>query len=300
MPNIELLIREGSIHEINKYLDEGGNLNCLTSDGMDYLSCSIDSGQPEIAKLLIQKGININGHVKSAFTPIQSAILAPNYEMIKLLVKSGVNLNYKGSEEIGYPLHLLCEGYLDKEFFELFINNGANINAQDDNGKTPLQLQVEFLREGITDENLAHSIIIGIFLSHNPEIDIEDNYGNSTRSLCENKLLLSTDEIFKRIAKSILSGDTSPIINMPRIETHNYFENIKSHCLSNGYQIPPGYHKREAFRYFIINHSFTPPKLIALTFPSINEAKIYIYDRKPEQEHKYFQIFDGASLEEIS
>jgi len=62
-------------------------------------------------------------------------------DLARLLIDRGANVNCRG-EEGGTPLHEAAgNGNLD--LAKLLIEHGANINAKDDHGKTPLTIALE-------------------------------------------------------------------------------------------------------------------------------------------------------------
>ena len=73
--------------------------------------------------------------MKDGFTALH---LAKSYEMVKLLIENGANVNAKDAN--GYtPLHTL---YQDAKIMKLLLENGADINAKTINGHTILHIAV--------------------------------------------------------------------------------------------------------------------------------------------------------------
>ena len=144
----------------------GANLEIVNEDGETPLYNAALHGNIEIVKFLIESGANINAvDGISHYTPLHIAIFCPGYgldmndyknyfNIATLLIKSGANLNIESSQH-RTPLHTLVNSSIkinvdfdDEDANELhkdvikiaklLIQGGANVNAVDRNGNTPL------------------------------------------------------------------------------------------------------------------------------------------------------------------
>ena len=153
---------DGSHFEMIKLLiDRGANVNAL--DDTDYTPLLLArNNDGSVAKLLIDAGADINatnrdGETLLYFTATGAAGGGHSRYLIftKFLLsnKAEVNIKLDSGDTI---LHKVYHRYAEEkvsEVCELLIKNGADINAINDKGVTPLDLAIENDRE-ITVKNL--------------------------------------------------------------------------------------------------------------------------------------------------
>ena len=82
--------------------------------------------------------------------PILAAAYNGNIEAVKQHLAAGTDVNVKGGFADGTPLHYAAaNGH--KEIAELLIEKGADLNAKDEDGGTPLDVAISFNRTEIAD-----------------------------------------------------------------------------------------------------------------------------------------------------
>jgi ankyrin repeat protein len=86
-------------------------------------------GNHDLAKILIQAGVNVNQPFAGGMHPLMTAALRNDIEMVRILLNAGANVNYIR------PGGLLCAlSYTNNtEIVSLLINAGANVNASANN-----------------------------------------------------------------------------------------------------------------------------------------------------------------------
>ncbi|KAK8132021.1 hypothetical protein PG999_000194 [Apiospora kogelbergensis] len=120
---------------------EDGTVNFRDEHGRSPLSYIAERGYADIAKLLIEKGADINTANRGGSTPLYFALSSGRTDVAKLLIEKGANINI--ADQTGTtPLHQASfNGYRDVA--ELLIEKGADVNAASQTGSTPL-LQASF------------------------------------------------------------------------------------------------------------------------------------------------------------
>ncbi len=117
--------------DIAKYLIEHGvNVNETDKDGRGLLSQAIvtnSEGSVDFAKYLIEKGAKINRQSNDGWTPLHEAVQTGNKEMVQLLIDHDAFVN--ATDKLGWtPLHEASQRG-NFEIFKLLADNGADINA---------------------------------------------------------------------------------------------------------------------------------------------------------------------------
>ena len=130
------------------------------------LTKSIGRKQFEAARLLIEKGADVDAPKGAHSIPLQEAALQGNAELVKLLLAKGADVNSR-SEDGQDALQWASS----KEIAEILIAHGANVNAKDQQGKTPLLFAIE--------TGKLH--IVNLLLDSGADIDAKDAYEKALR-----------------------------------------------------------------------------------------------------------------------
>lgn len=126
---LQLLLENGAkIHQINSLLQE-----CLKRS------------QTDIAKILIDAGINVNFRINGKETPLHSAINnCDDYEIVEYLIKNGAKIGCTLEYDLK-EIHLLMERTnlehnITIRMLSLFYECGVDLNELSGYKKTPLEI----------------------------------------------------------------------------------------------------------------------------------------------------------------
>lgn len=123
-------------------LDAGAEIDCIHDTGITAVEIAAFSGSLNILRVLISEGANLDHMDNRGHTPLRAALMGQHPEAAMLLLKERIKVNRAYGENECTALHLaVSAAYLDVA--EALIGKGADIDACDADGDTPLQWAVE-------------------------------------------------------------------------------------------------------------------------------------------------------------
>ncbi len=185
--------QDGNVYVLNLFTQVNAYVNMHDADGRTPVYLAASKGKVKAVKYLLLCGANINARTENMKSPLMAAIEAKSFETAKLLIDARASLNV--ADENGYtPLHyaimhdqigiaqymvtLFCD--IDapdnfgntplfyavnkgEQYIQVLLNAGADRNAKNYDGKTPLHKavmsnnfnMVRFLIENGVNLNIA-------------------------------------------------------------------------------------------------------------------------------------------------
>jgi L-ascorbate metabolism protein UlaG (beta-lactamase superfamily) len=156
---------------VNYLIDEGVDINKRTTDGKGRtpLYLAIDVGAPDIAKILAERGADVNIADDNGITPVLYAVMVGEKDIADVLIKHNANINSSAKNTSRSPLHeAAARGY--SAIVDQLLKNGADMNVKDKNGHTALSYALKYGNEKAAevlknakaeyikwDENLGYS-----------------------------------------------------------------------------------------------------------------------------------------------
>lgn len=142
-------VEKNDIQKVGVLLPLGADVNAKDPyANMTPLMMAAYDGYTEIAKLLIEKGAQVNakGGVDMDMTPLIYAASQDQLDMVKLLMDKGANVNVK--TKYGWTPLFFAASRGKVDIAKLFIDKGADVNVTLPTGETALS---EAEKAGKTD-----------------------------------------------------------------------------------------------------------------------------------------------------
>jgi ankyrin repeat protein len=171
--SIHKAAREGNIEAVKQHLAAGADVNVKDNMVRTPLHRASTRGHKEIVELLITKGADVNVKDNDGFNPLLGAVIGDYKEVVILLIAKGADVNITalgetpldwaiigGENEIADLLrkhggkHGTIHGAArggDIEAVKEFLAAGADVNAKDDVGETPLDWAIGKNRTEVAD-----------------------------------------------------------------------------------------------------------------------------------------------------
>jgi ankyrin repeat protein len=132
---------------------------------------SLQHSNISIIKDLIKRGadINVQGKDNYGYTPLHVAAVNNKVDIIALLLAAeGINIDIRNQQNMT-PLHAAAEGG-SKQVIELLLNRGADVNAVDNSGQTPLHIVLIMNEHGLEE-------IVKLLFARGADINAQSDSG---------------------------------------------------------------------------------------------------------------------------
>lgn len=148
----------GKSDTVAQLLDEDCALvDSYSPEGFTPLHLAAHFGHDETTKFLIIKGADINAISKHELrvTPLHAALFGGQLSTARVLIERGANVEIrrggKGVPRSGWTALHYAVGYGFCDLVAPLIEKGADLNAQDNSGKTPFQVAIEMKQEKVIE-----------------------------------------------------------------------------------------------------------------------------------------------------
>ena len=139
----------GKLERLRECASDVATVNSRSNDGFTALHFACYFGQPEAARLLIEKGAVVDAVSSNPMKlmPLHSAASVRNLEAARLLLENGAPVNAR--QQGGWvPIHAAAQNG-DRAMVELLLKHGANTRLANDEGKTPAMVAREKAHDAI-------------------------------------------------------------------------------------------------------------------------------------------------------
>ncbi len=134
-----IAIKRGDIDQIERHIYWKTDINSLNVDGNTPLQESAITGRIVIARLLIKNGATVNTKNKYGKTALQLALENGRTQLAEVLVKK-FNADFDATPML---FEMIKAGVSDRDVIGFLADNGADLDALNADGQTPLILAVQ-------------------------------------------------------------------------------------------------------------------------------------------------------------
>eukprot|EP01111_Echinosteliopsis_oligospora_P005792 TRINITY_DN1946_c0_g1_i1.p1 TRINITY_DN1946_c0_g1~~TRINITY_DN1946_c0_g1_i1.p1 ORF type:complete len:635 (+),score=133.12 TRINITY_DN1946_c0_g1_i1:356-2260(+) len=181
--DLHLAVEQKDIKKVKKILSKAKKIKTiLTSfdvEGQTPLTVALKNNDYTMVDALLQAHkegkVDINTKDKNGYTALHQAVGASEDKIIvKLLQYEGIDVDVENDDK-NRPIHYFCQKYKSpncSEPFAAFIAKGCNINAQNNNGETPLHKAIF--------NNSVRLLMVNLLLKHGANVNLLNNLGESS------------------------------------------------------------------------------------------------------------------------
>ena len=130
-------IREGSLRDVNRLLDEGADANSETEFGMPAVVMAAFKGHQQVVQALLDAGADIESTDGPGLTALMYAGWQGHVDIVNDLIAAGADVN--ATDNTGWTplIHTAVGG--NAEAAQALLDAGANKDATDAFGRTVMQ-----------------------------------------------------------------------------------------------------------------------------------------------------------------
>ncbi len=167
-------VAKGDIEGVKKRLDDHPDAISAILDGKSLLGAALGRGNPELVRLLIERGADVNETLPNGYSPLFVACINRDVMSAQILIKKGANLE-NASPEGFTPLMAACQSG-SAEVVELLLSYGVNMDRKDNHkGMTALHIAAY----------ASNPWIIHMLLAKGMRPDVRDNMRVTPLGICQ-------------------------------------------------------------------------------------------------------------------
>jgi ankyrin repeat protein len=154
--DIESAIVEGDKETFDELIDDA-DLTHRSDNGSTLLHQAAGANRPDIARELIDRGIDLDARDNGEITPLLHALEVESYDTVEVLLEAGADPNIFDNNGRSPLSKAITQGREDRKFVEMLLEHGADPTASNGSRESVLEW---VKKHGITDvEGLLESYV---------------------------------------------------------------------------------------------------------------------------------------------
>jgi len=145
-------------------LDKAASVNAATKDGTTPIYLAALKANIHVLRLLLERGADVNALSLHRASVLQAACKGGNVDIVRDLLKHDVKVKHKDAFGMT-ALHTAARANISAAIAEVLVDNGAAVDARDDDGATPLYLAA----------TMGHVDTCKLLLKHGARHDSKDD-----------------------------------------------------------------------------------------------------------------------------
>ncbi len=165
-----------NIPAIKWFCEHGIDINSTDKQGRNVIAFIVEEGDrsdwhyKEVVKELVALGADINQADKNGFTPVELATAAGKTKMVEILTQAGAKMTAKAGKIRQSEFTRLISSGADVDKILSMLEDGYDINAEDENGITPFAAAAM---------STAKPEVLVCLLKHGANINVTDSHGRT-------------------------------------------------------------------------------------------------------------------------
>ena len=145
---LHVAAKSGKVDVAALLIAKGATIDVRDSFKHTPLHLAARYGTAELVELLLQNGAEVNAESTDGRTPLHDAVWSNQKISAKHLIDAGADLTARKETDWNgsTPLHLAVR-FADREIVELLLSAGAPVDAQNEDGETPLDVAIKHTRK---------------------------------------------------------------------------------------------------------------------------------------------------------